>query len=66
MVKNFKNAADEHGSTSISSISMIGIASGCGILVLVLAGLGVYAFRQKKRAEIAIGLSKPFGNSYKS
>ncbi|GFY93137.1 leucine-rich repeat protein kinase family protein [Actinidia rufa] len=41
---------------------MIGIASGCGILVLVLVGLGVYAFRQKKRAEIAIGLSKPFAS----
>ncbi|XP_057486621.1 leucine-rich repeat receptor protein kinase HPCA1-like [Actinidia eriantha] len=53
---------DEHGSTSISSIAMIGIASGCGILVLVLVGLGVYAFRQKKRAEIAIGLSKPFAS----
>ncbi|GFY81703.1 leucine-rich repeat protein kinase family protein [Actinidia rufa] len=53
---------DEHGRTSISTIAMIGIVSGCGILVLVLLGLGVYAFRQKKRAEKAIGLSKPFAS----
>lgn len=41
---------------------IIGIAVGCTILVLGLAALAVYAIRQKKRAERAIELSKPFGN----
>ncbi|KAE9455852.1 hypothetical protein C3L33_12247, partial [Rhododendron williamsianum] len=53
---------DEHGGTSISSRAIIGIAIGCGVLVLVLVGLGAYAVRQKKRAEKAIGLSKPFAS----
>ncbi|XP_058210914.1 leucine-rich repeat receptor protein kinase HPCA1 [Rhododendron vialii] len=53
---------DEHGGTSISSSMIIGIAIGCGVLVLVLVGLGAYAVRQKKRAEKAIGLSKPFAS----
>lgn len=39
-----------------------GIAVGCAFLVLGLVGVGVYAIRQKKRAEKAIGLSRPFGN----
>jgi hypothetical protein len=43
---------------------IVGIAIGCAILVLVLLGLGIYAVKQKKRAEKAIGLSKPFGNYY--
>lgn len=29
----------------------------------MLAGLAVYAIRQKRRAEQAISLSKPFGNN---
>jgi hypothetical protein len=29
-----------------------------------LVGVGIYAIRQKKRAEKAIGLSKPFGNQH--
>ncbi|XP_028081351.1 probable leucine-rich repeat receptor-like protein kinase At5g49770 [Camellia sinensis] len=53
---------DEHGGTSISSGTIIGIAIGCGFLVLLLVGLGAYAVRQKKRAEKAIGLSKPFAS----
>ncbi|KAA8517588.1 hypothetical protein F0562_015062 [Nyssa sinensis] len=52
----------EHGGTSISSRAIIGIAIGCAFLVLVLVGLGIYAFQQKKRAERAIGLSKPFAS----
>ncbi|XAR68684.1 Non-specific serine/threonine protein kinase [Bertholletia excelsa] len=53
---------DEHKGTSVSSSMIIGISVGCGILVLVLLGLGAYAVRQKKRAEKAIGLSKPFAS----
>lgn len=60
-----KNVSDEHVGTSISSRAIIGIAIGCGVLVLVLVGLGAYAVRQKKRADKAIGLSKPFGNLIK-
>ncbi|KAK4487885.1 hypothetical protein RD792_003623 [Penstemon davidsonii] len=39
-----------------------GITIGCAFVVLVLAGLGVYAVRQKKLAEQAILLSKPFAS----
>ncbi|KAL6998544.1 hypothetical protein U1Q18_008672 [Sarracenia purpurea var. burkii] len=53
---------DEHRGTSISSSAIIGIAVGCGILVLMLVGLGLYGVRQKKRAEKATGLSKPFAS----
>ncbi|VFQ70309.1 unnamed protein product [Cuscuta campestris] len=49
----------EHGGTSISSRMIIGVSVGCAFLVLLLAGLGVYAVQQKKRAERAIGLSRP-------
>lgn len=52
------------GGNSISPGVAAGIACGGAILVLGLMGLGVYAIRQKKRAERAIGLSKPFGNKY--
>uniref|UniRef100_A0A5B7ANY1 non-specific serine/threonine protein kinase n=1 Tax=Davidia involucrata TaxID=16924 RepID=A0A5B7ANY1_DAVIN len=52
----------EHGGTSISSAAIVGIAIGCAFLVLVLVGLGIYAVQQKKRAERAIGLSKPFAS----
>ena len=38
------------------------IAIGCTILVLGLVEVVVYTIRQKKRAEKAIGTSKPFGN----
>ncbi|KAK3027514.1 hypothetical protein RJ639_040229 [Escallonia herrerae] len=52
----------EHGGNRISSNLIIGIAIGCAFLVLVLVGLGIYAVRQKKRAERAIGLSNPFAS----
>ncbi|KAG7941938.1 hypothetical protein I3843_16G073900 [Carya illinoinensis] len=51
-----------HGATSISSPVIVGIAIGCAILVLGLVGVGIYAVRQKKRAERAIGLSRPFAS----
>ncbi|XP_058075189.1 leucine-rich repeat receptor protein kinase HPCA1-like [Magnolia sinica] len=50
------------GGTSMSSGVVIGIAVGCAVLVVVLVGVGIYAFRQKKRAERAIELSKPFAS----
>ena len=40
-----------------------GIITGCSALVLCLVALGIYAFWQKRRAEQAIGLSRPFGKS---
>lgn len=52
----------EHGGTSLSSAAIIGIGIGSAFLVLLLVGLGVYALWQKKRAERAIGLSKPFAS----
>lgn len=41
---------------------IVGIAVGSFILLLALAGVAIYAIRQKKRAEEAIELNKPFGN----
>ncbi|KAF6151297.1 hypothetical protein GIB67_020619 [Kingdonia uniflora] len=41
---------------------IIGISIGCVFLLLVLAGVAIYAIQQKKLAERAIELSKPFGN----
>jgi serine/threonine protein kinase len=37
-----------------------GIITGCSALVLCLVALGIYAMWQKRRAEQAIGLSRPF------
>jgi serine/threonine protein kinase len=50
------------GGASISSGVVAGIAIGCTILVLGLVGVVMYAIRQKKRAEKAIGMSKPFAS----
>lgn len=48
--------------TSLSKPIVIGIAIGCSFLVLSLIGLGIYALLQKKRAEKAIVLSRPFAS----
>lgn len=56
--------SDEHGGAHISRGLIAGIATGCVFLVIALAGLGAYAFRQKRRAEQAISLSKPFGTFF--
>ncbi|KAI4295233.1 hypothetical protein L6164_035300 [Bauhinia variegata] len=48
--------------TSIRPGAVVGIAIGCTVLVLSLIGLGIYAILQKKRAEKAIGLSRPFAS----
>ncbi|XP_010537840.1 PREDICTED: probable leucine-rich repeat receptor-like protein kinase At5g49770 [Tarenaya hassleriana] len=45
---------------SLSSQMIVGIITGCGALVMCLVGLGIYAVWQKRRAEKAIGLSRPF------
>ncbi|KAB2040958.1 hypothetical protein ES319_D02G117200v1 [Gossypium barbadense] len=50
-----------HG-TSVSKGVIISVATGSAILVLGLVGVGIYAVRQKKRAEKAIGLSNPFAS----
>lgn len=52
----------KNGGSSISTGVVVGISVGCAFLVLGLIGVGIYAIRQKKRAEKAIGLSRPFGN----
>ncbi|KAG7017177.1 putative leucine-rich repeat receptor-like protein kinase [Cucurbita argyrosperma subsp. argyrosperma] len=48
--------------TSVSPGVIIGVAIGCTFLVLGLIGVGIYAIWQKKRAERAIGLSRPFAS----
>ncbi|KAF4354441.1 hypothetical protein F8388_018401, partial [Cannabis sativa] len=51
-----------HKGNSISIGAIAGIAAGCAVLVLGLVAVAVYAIRQKKRAEKAIGLSRPFAS----
>ncbi|KAK7346240.1 hypothetical protein VNO80_20755 [Phaseolus coccineus] len=51
-----------HRGASLSKGVVIGIAIGSTFLVLSLIGLAIYAILQKKRAERAIGLSRPFAS----
>lgn len=51
-----------HKGASLSKGVVIGISTGCTFLVLSLIGLAIYAILQKKRAERAIGLSRPFAS----
>ncbi|KAG8390701.1 hypothetical protein BUALT_Bualt01G0110900 [Buddleja alternifolia] len=53
---------DENVRAHIGRGMIAGITTGCAFLVVMLAGLGTYAIRQKKRAEQAISLSKPFAS----
>ncbi|XP_028804007.1 probable leucine-rich repeat receptor-like protein kinase At5g49770 isoform X3 [Neltuma alba] len=53
---------ETRGAASLSKPVVIGIAIGCSFLVLSLVGLGIYAIIQKKRAEQAIVLSRPFAS----
>lgn len=46
----------------MSTVVIIGLAVGCALLVMVVLGVVAYAVRQKKRAERAIKINKPFGN----
>ncbi|KAF8411899.1 hypothetical protein HHK36_004457 [Tetracentron sinense] len=48
--------------TSISLGAIVGIAISCAVLVLLLVWVAIYAFRQKRRAERASELSKPFAS----
>ncbi|GLT74642.1 hypothetical protein SLA2020_464290 [Shorea laevis] len=50
-----------HG-TRISTTVVLGLAISGALLLLGLVGVGIYAVRQKKRAERAIGLSNPFAS----
>ncbi|KAL5991441.1 hypothetical protein ACLOJK_012350 [Asimina triloba] len=53
---------DGSGGSSISTPVIAVIAIGCTFLVMGLVAVGIYAIRQKKRAERAIQLSKPFAS----
>ncbi|XP_073273684.1 leucine-rich repeat receptor protein kinase HPCA1-like [Primulina huaijiensis] len=53
---------DDHRRTHFSLITIAGISIAGAFLVLVLAGLGIYALRQKRRAEQAISVHKPFAS----
>ncbi|KAF5468748.1 hypothetical protein F2P56_012878 [Juglans regia] len=50
----------KRGKTYISTGVIVGIGIFCASLVLGLLGVGIYAIRQKKRAEEAIGSSELF------
>ncbi|KAI3697502.1 hypothetical protein L6452_30584 [Arctium lappa] len=54
--------SEGHGGASIGIGTVVGIATASTILVIMLIGLFLYAVRQKKRAEKAIGLSRPFAS----
>ncbi|MQL99849.1 hypothetical protein Taro_032580 [Colocasia esculenta] len=57
---DFPNSAG--GKSSLSTGVVVGIAVACSVLVIVLIAVGVYALRQKRKAERAIELSKPFAS----
>ncbi|KAH0457432.1 hypothetical protein IEQ34_012747 [Dendrobium chrysotoxum] len=50
------------GGSSMSTGVIAGIAIGCVILLVVLVIVGIYAFRQKKRAQRAVEQSRPFAS----
>lgn len=52
----------EKRGSSMSAKAIISIGIGCGFLFLVLFGVGLYAIRQKKRADRAITMSQPFAS----
>ncbi|KAF6150138.1 hypothetical protein GIB67_023093 [Kingdonia uniflora] len=60
LIANSYNFPENGGKMNLGII--IGISIGCVFLLLVLAGVAIYAIRQKKRAERAIELSKPFAS----
>ncbi|RWW29108.1 hypothetical protein BHE74_00027622 [Ensete ventricosum] len=41
---------------------IIGTAVGCAAAIFIIAGLGIYALRQKKQAKTAIDLNNPFAS----
>ncbi|XP_031395546.1 probable leucine-rich repeat receptor-like protein kinase At5g49770 [Punica granatum] len=47
---------------TLSKGAVAGIAISCTLLMLGLVGLGTYAYWQKRRAEKAIGMSRPFAS----
>ena len=54
--------ADRNGPASKSKGAIIGIAVGCGVLVIALVGAAVYALVQRRRAQKATEeLGGPFG-----
>nr|XP_043610443.1 leucine-rich repeat receptor protein kinase HPCA1 [Erigeron canadensis] len=51
-----------HRDAPVGVGGIVGITTSCTIMVIILIGLFLYAVRQKKRAEKAIGLSRPFAS----
>ncbi|XP_072975349.1 leucine-rich repeat receptor protein kinase HPCA1 [Typha angustifolia] len=50
------------GSSSKNTGLIAGIAVGCAVLVLALVGAGIYATKQKRKAQRAMELSRPFAS----
>ncbi|XP_050143446.1 leucine-rich repeat receptor protein kinase HPCA1-like [Malus sylvestris] len=55
------NFPDTHKSFMSTGV-IVGISVSCLVLVVGLVVVGIYAIRQRKRAERAIGLSRPFAS----
>ncbi|KAJ4817028.1 Leucine-rich repeat protein kinase family protein [Rhynchospora pubera] len=53
---------EDSGSSAKNTGLIIGISAGCAILVIALIGAAVYAIRQKKKAQKAMELSRPFAS----
>jgi hypothetical protein len=51
---------DSGGSKNTGLI--IGISVGCAVLLIALIGAAIYAVKQKRTAQKAMELSRPFGN----
>ncbi|XP_020108910.1 probable leucine-rich repeat receptor-like protein kinase At5g49770 isoform X1 [Ananas comosus] len=57
----FQAAVEGRGSSKNTAL-IIGIAVGCALLVVALFAAGIYAVKQKQRANRAMELSRPFAS----
>lgn len=58
------DAGEDSGGSSKNTSLIIGISVGCAVLVIALIGAAIYAVKQKRTAQKAVELSRPFGNLY--
>ncbi|KAI8022845.1 putative leucine-rich repeat receptor-like protein kinase [Camellia lanceoleosa] len=58
--------AESTGTKKSSSAGIIGVAVGCSLLVLLCLLAGIYAFHQKRRAEISDKQNNPFASWHRN
>ena len=54
----------EQGSNGLSKYAILGIGIGACLMAIVILGLGIYAWKLRKRAEEAEKQIKPFGEQH--